>query len=315
MTGENRDRVGELDGRIKSLEQYNLRLSTALEKSEAREVVLVDLCSTLIGAIQENPGMVSPAKRKAIEASIPGLGSARKHLAFASDPEASVNPHAVPVTNSESIVRMVESTMAWNDTTNADTKVAASAANAEVKDIIYEGYVSGHFFKQPDPMCLVDVPCPTHLLRENAKFNYSVKVMVLGFDRDGWAVVNGDYRTKEAKEKAETVITTASEKALEAMLRLEYNAGMKDPSNHKKGRRAPSATVTALGERYRLWEKKVGLNANSLYDAQLEESGYKSQSKQSSVWSYFTPKPKPVSTVTQLEGSAQGVINPYSKGK
>ena len=33
MTGENRDRVGELDGRIKSLEQYNLRLSTALEKS------------------------------------------------------------------------------------------------------------------------------------------------------------------------------------------------------------------------------------------------------------------------------------------
>lgn len=345
MTGENRDRVGELDGRVKSLEQNNVRLSTALEKSEARlersearEAILVELCSTLIGVIQDNPGMVSPTKRKAIEATITGLSSSNnKRIAVAADPNTNDMPRAVTVAHSESVVQPVKETMASKDATNADPKVAASAANAGVKDIIYERYVAGHFFEKPDPMCLLDVPCgPPHLFKENAKFNYSMKVMAIGFDTEGWAGVNGEYKTKEAKEKAETVITLASQKALEAMLRLEYDAGIKDPSNPKEGSRTPSATVTALGERFRLWEKKVGLKADSLYDARLEESGYKSKAKQTSVRSFFaktkaaihstvtavastvspvkSPKPKS-GKENEMSRSTQGVTNPYSKGK
>jgi hypothetical protein len=281
--------------------------------------------------------MVSPTKRKAIEATITGLGSSsNKRIAIAADPNTSDKPRSVTVAHSESVVQPVKETMASKDATNADPKVAASAANAEVKDIIYEWYVAGHFFGKPDPMCLLNVPCPPHLVKENAKFNYSMKVMAIGFDNEGWAGVNGEYKTKEAKEMAETVITLASQKALEVMLRLEYDAGIKDSSNPKKGKRTPSATVTALGERFRLWEKKVGLKANSLYDAQLEESGYKSKAKQTSVRSFFaktkaaihstmttvastvspvkSPKPN-AGKENEMSRSTQGVTNPYFKGK
>jgi hypothetical protein len=110
--------------------------------------------------------MVSPTKRKAIEATITGLGSSsNKRIAIAADPNTSDKPRSVTVAHSESVVQPVKETMASKDATNADPKVVASAANAEVKDIIYEWYVAGHFFEKPDPMCLLDVPCPPHLFK------------------------------------------------------------------------------------------------------------------------------------------------------
>jgi hypothetical protein len=129
---------------------------------------------------------------------------------------------------------------------------AAPAAKRSLKGIVFEEYKAGKFLGTENPMCLSGVACPDDIKKESAKFARSMTALCLGFDKADWLVVRGDNSDQKAQDKAEVVIQAAAKKALEVMLRMEADAGIghgkKKPGSHA------TATATALGERYRLWE-------------------------------------------------------------
>jgi hypothetical protein len=165
---------------------------------------------------------------------------------------------------------------------------AASAAKRSLKNIVFDEYKAGKFRGIENPMCLLDVPCPADIKRESAKFARSMKVLCLGFDKVDWSVVSGDNSDQKAQDKAAVVIQTAARKALEVMLRMEVDAGIGD--DKKKPGSHATATAAGLGERYRLWEVKVGTQADQLYEKKLAECGYKSTVQQSTIFSFFQQK-------------------------
>jgi hypothetical protein len=166
----------------------------------------------------------------------------------------------------------------------ADESTKESAANRNLKCIIFEKYKSGSFYGKEDPTCLTCSVCPVEISKEAAKFHKSMKT---GYRfRQGWLEkVSGDYSEQNSQDEAEKSIHEATKNALVIMLRLETKAGI-GGDGKKPGSKA-TATVTGLSERYRLWKKQVDNKEEKLYDQMLVDVGFKSQIKQLSIGSFF----------------------------
>jgi hypothetical protein len=283
-TASTGEQVQELRGELQSLHGDYLRMSSALENATS---ALVTLCEVF----KEDLDATSPQKRKRLREAVGLVTAKRPAMTGSAGSAGSDSVAAAPLEELEEqggAARFGQLDQGELPFEQPDPE-AASTAKRSLKDIVFEEYKAGKFLRTENPMCLSDVACPPDIKREAAKFARSMKALCLGFDKADWLVVSGVNSDQKAQDKAEVVIQASAKKALEAMLRMEVDAGIgedkKKPGSHA------TATATALGERYRLWEQKVGTHADQLYEKKLAECGYKSKVQQSRLVAFFQKRP------------------------
>jgi hypothetical protein len=137
-----------------------------------------------------------------------------------------------------------------------------------------------------------------------ALFRYLTRpiTFVLAFGKKEWSLSNGDYQSEGACDKAEEVLYEAGRRAMDVVLQLEIESGMKEAGT-RAGSRARSTITGLLGERFRCWKVKADTKFETLYESQINKNGYLSKQAQSKMGDFFKT----------IRKTATSIMSPGSK--